>query len=103
MADIQLVIKISEEHYNAVKKGQNEEPYSREFADAIVNGIPIPDNATNGDVIKVMFPNEHDFETDFDAEWWNAKYEKAPVMYYPQVEGITPTVVKESEHIGEQE
>ena len=42
MADIQLVIKISEEHYNAVKNGQNEELYSREFADAIVNGTPLP-------------------------------------------------------------
>ena len=36
------MIKIPEEHYNAVKKGQNEEPYIREFADAIVNGIPLP-------------------------------------------------------------
>ncbi len=42
MADIQLVIKISEEHYNAVKNGQNEEPYGREFADAIANGTPLP-------------------------------------------------------------
>ena len=29
---------------------------------------------TNGEVIKALFPNETDFETDFDAEWWNALY-----------------------------
>ena len=44
--------------------------------DALQNGTPIPDNATNGDVIKALFPNEHDFETDFDEEWWNAPYQK---------------------------
>ena len=42
MADIELVIKIPEEHYNAVKNGQNGEPYNREFVDAIVNGTPLP-------------------------------------------------------------
>jgi len=46
------------------------------FESKIANGTPIPDNATNGDVIKAMFPNENDFETDFDAEWWNAPYQK---------------------------
>ena len=46
------------------------------LSNAIKNGIPIPDNATNGDVIKAMFPNEYDFETDFDAEWWNSPYQK---------------------------
>ena len=59
--------------------------FYREFKDlndcvttikALENGTPIPDNATNGDVIKALFPNEHDFETDFDADWWNAPYQK---------------------------
>lgn len=37
--------------------------------------INIPKDATNGDVIKAMFPNESDdFETDFDPEWWNEHY-----------------------------
>lgn len=31
--------------------------------------------ATNGDIIKALFPNEHDFETDFDVGWWNAPYQ----------------------------
>lgn len=58
--------------------------------------IPIPDNATNGDVIKALFINslyEEDAETsdnedyicmhnglnsvcDFDIKWWNAPYQK---------------------------
>lgn len=53
----------------------------------------IPDNATNGDIIKALFPNAtiHIFEclnsvnviTDetlnaqtFDLDWWNAPYQK---------------------------
>ena len=52
---------------------------------AISNGTPIPDNATNGDVIKAMFPtadislNDSCFEGvvnkyGFDMKWWNAPY-----------------------------
>lgn len=58
---------------------------------AISNGTPIPDNATNGDVIKAMFPfydneiYEHkgyimafyeDFYTTYPLRWWNAPYQK---------------------------
>ena len=56
---------------------------------------PIPDNATNGEVIKAMFPNvsihyhkanelvddyvsvnikDCDTQQDYSAEWWNAPY-----------------------------
>ena len=36
------------------------------------NGTPIPDNATNGEVIDLMFGS------DFSAKksWWNAPYQK---------------------------
>ena len=53
------------------------------------NGTPIPDNATNGDVIKAMFPNtslhinEMSYsvwvgyeEMSFRIDWWNAPYQK---------------------------
>ena len=49
--------------------------------DALQNGTPIPENATNGDVIDAMFPNV-DFVTDvfggfnFPKWWWNALYQK---------------------------
>ena len=48
--------------------------------------ITIPDNPTNGDMIKALFPNERighcenctdlgDIAT-FDDDWWNAPYKK---------------------------
>lgn len=60
---------------------------------AAQNGTPIPDNATNGEVIKAMFPNmkirwetvsrigityknNQDYITEFDLSWWNAPYQK---------------------------
>ena len=50
-----------------------------------VNAIVIPEGATNGDVIKAMFPNFHTNEMShtiwvgyddmsFRKEWWNAPY-----------------------------
>lgn len=42
----------------------------------IENYVLIKSGATNGDVIMTLFPNEYDFETDFDEEWWNAPYQK---------------------------
>ena len=54
--------------------------------DALESSISIPSGATNGDVIKAMFPkcviNEDDFivitnlddVTSFRAGWWNAPY-----------------------------
>jgi len=59
-----------------------------------INAIVIPKNATNGDVIKAMFPdvkimwitqtkidvtfmNNQDYITELDAKWWNAPYKGA--------------------------
>ena len=52
-----------------------------------INAIPIPENATNGDMIKAMFPNEQiqilnntvfvgrtNEEMIFSIKWWNAPY-----------------------------
>ena len=59
--------------------------------EAIQRGTPIPDDATNGDVIKAMFPNIEVEEqgkdlfivfnmdiqgTPFYKTWWNAPYQK---------------------------
>jgi len=67
------------------------------LADILVNavgvGTPIPDNATNGDIIKAMFQNIESIDAPlmkvyvmvytkdhkcmrFDSEWWNAPYQK---------------------------
>ena len=68
--------------------------------EAILNGILLPDNATNGDVIKAVFPNIDFYEGEVDkigglisfyardeheekrqrviitADWWNAPYKR---------------------------
>ena len=55
---------------------------------SVIEAIPIPNNATNGDMIMVMFPNAelyHGFRgivgvkfgnmtVVFDEHWWNAPY-----------------------------
>jgi len=60
---------------------------------AIAEGTPIPDNATNGDVIKAIFPcskyneyfadvemkteeNDTRFKSVFDRDWWDETYQK---------------------------
>ena len=82
--------------YNA---DYNHEKYIREEAievvedlcikqEPTVQAVPIPDNVTNGDVIKAMFPNgitskfvsfmrlvTGDTYVDCSYEWWNAPYE----------------------------
>lgn len=50
-----------------------------EFAPT-VNAIPIPEGATNGDMIEIMFPDRSTFNGGigayFDKDWWNAPYKK---------------------------
>ena len=68
----------------------------KQLRELLASAIPIPEGATNGDMIKAMFPNceqkEHMnngyFEMYFDGDfgnasymrvreyWWNAKYKK---------------------------
>ena len=96
---MKLIIDINEDTYKDIKRGKvyssvHEVP--QESVLAIQTGTPIPDNATNGDVIKTMFQNslyEENAETgdnenyvcmhngidsvcDFDLRWWNALYQK---------------------------
>ncbi len=75
MADIELVIKISEETLNEIKDNAmfaKNIAYNikRDVTGAIVNGTLVPDNATNRDVIDIMFPD------GFSAKksWWDARY-----------------------------
>jgi hypothetical protein len=81
---------------NTVRAGKMIKAFSELFIKKIndtptVNAIPIPENATNGDMIKAMFPNieieEIDDElivaykldvkgTPFYRVWWNAPYKE---------------------------
>lgn len=61
MADIELVIKIPEEVRVAITRMgllRIPDEMQKEVDRAIQSGTPIPDNATNGDVIKVMFGDD---------------------------------------------
>lgn len=61
-----------------------------DISKCIRNGIPFPNNATNGDIIKALFPNIETFEPNkyeiaikqnlgwlaFKKDWWNAPYKE---------------------------
>ena len=91
MASVELVIKIDEETYKDIKNGKvysSIRDVPQESVLAIANGTPIPDNATNGDALCMLFPNMHYTLSDksprvvttigvassFDIDWWNAPY-----------------------------
>ena len=81
---MKLIIEIDEELYEEVK-GYHE---LTECELAIFNGTPIPDNATNGDVLISLYPNlKYTIQngrvvttigvaSSFDLDWWNAPYQK---------------------------
>lgn len=88
---MRLIIDIPEDDYELVQKYI----YPQRVFYELVHGTPIPDNATNGDVINAMFPNTSihyhkadeivddyvsvnimgcDTQQDYSAEWWDAPY-----------------------------
>ena len=95
MKEIELVIKIDEETYNELMSEKDFiHKVNNPYKIAIVDGTPIPENATNGDMIKAMFPHKgihFGFNDEygkvwilssysskkvctFDLDWWNAPY-----------------------------
>ena len=82
---MQIVIDIDEKIYEGSKHVPD---YLRDDAwNAIANGTLLPDNATNGDMIKAMFPNaEYEVrecvviftfggvKRELPIGWWNAPY-----------------------------
>ncbi|MBO7733421.1 MAG: hypothetical protein J6S67_12725 [Methanobrevibacter sp.] len=96
---MKLIIDIPEENYKEMCEYGNER-VDFDLKRMIQNGTPIPDNATNGDVIKAIFDTteEHfymdylygdedrmvnvygldrsDDPATFYADWWNALYQK---------------------------
>lgn len=73
---MKLIIDIPEDIYTSIKNGMRYKDDVKYVMDKIEQCTPIPDNATNGDIIKTLFPQEGDFETDFDTDWWNAPYKR---------------------------
>jgi len=91
---MKLIIDIPEEVKADIDNGIVRKHIDKIFL-AMANGTPIPDNATNGDVIKAMFPkayvDDYDYGKDpvidvygiddteyvtFRKAWWNAQYQK---------------------------
>lgn len=83
--------------YIPIGAGNNVFCYPDEIVRAIANGTPIPDNATNGDIVQMIFPyysyerndyvqSTEDYIVDsmecmehdlyFAYDWWNAPYHK---------------------------
>ena len=90
---MKLIIDIPKSRYNEIVSGifDADSYFKTNLTLAFRNGTPIPDNATNGDVIKTMFPNIEVEEqgkdlfivfnmdiqgTPFYKAWWNSPYQK---------------------------
>ena len=87
---MKLIIDVPEELYRTLQDALKNHMESL-IGKIILNSTPIPDNATNGDVIKAMFPNAdieiHNITVyvifdmrsnviSFDLDWWKAPYQK---------------------------
>ncbi len=91
-----IIIDIKKKNYKSVMLTQNRPigqrlPYG--LSDTFKNGTILPDNLTNGDMIRAIFPDAS-FEkyatnnnlkpvliimngiTEFDLDWWDAPYER---------------------------
>ena len=92
---MKLIIDIPDNTYANIQEHKRHTGFTiLDLIKAIRHGTPIPDNATNGDVIKTMFDTteEHFYDEDrmvdvygldrsddpstFYADWWNAPYRK---------------------------
>ena len=68
---MQIVIDIPEEVYKNIMNDHGVSPYGMIF-NSIQNGTPIPDNATNGDVLEIMFSKVNFYV----GNWWDEPYQK---------------------------
>lgn len=92
---MKLIIDLDEYDYSTIVNDERYMPL--DISVAIKNSIPIPDNATNGDVIRTMFGykrishfndnpplvdvygldnNDDTDSVTFYEDWWNAPYQK---------------------------
>lgn len=90
---MKIVIDIPNNVYNTIESDWVDW-FDGTLVYAIRNGIVLPQNSTNGEMIKAMFPNAHieywaeystynvEFPNDnavkhFSYDWWNAPYERS--------------------------
>ena len=63
---MKIVINIPEGFYEYVKKYYDKCGLYEKF---IANGTPLPNNATNGDIMKTVFPNLHFGRNSLSSEY----------------------------------
>ena len=87
---MKVIIDIPEDEYNIIKQFGDIAPNkTHSLAMEIANGEVIPDNATNGNVIKFIFPDltslkfnhnillhSQNLIGSFSDNWWDSSYEK---------------------------
>ena len=90
---MKLIIEIPEDRYDEIHSlkfvmyGLQSEENRKLFyqlINAVQDGTPIPDNVTNGEVLKTLFKPNRITRTDdvvreeyeFDEIWWNEPYQK---------------------------
>lgn len=84
---MRILIEISEEVYQHMMGNDLlKSVHGNICYKAVCNGTPIPDNATNGQIIQTLFKPNRVEKTDddvivenydFSKEWWNAPYQKS--------------------------
>ena len=85
---MRIMIDIVEGAYIACKAVKDVEDDGRNpllsyLINSVANSTPLPENPTNGDMIKSVFPDialyekNHDaIEISFNGVWWDAPYER---------------------------
>ena len=87
MGKIKVIIELEDDVYRRVKN--NPQIFKNATCVAVQNGIALPDNATNGQVLLQIFPPSVYYGDDekhivlltkdceltcYNNEWWNAPY-----------------------------
>ena len=69
---MKILIDISDETFTRIKNHNVNLKHLEIMCESVFNGIRIPDNATNGDVIETLFGNDYSAK----KSWWNAPYQR---------------------------
>lgn len=98
---MRIVIDIDEDYVKIINKNGA----SNYLEEVIENGIKLPNNATNGDVIKILFPNLRlysdfaywdvdlgDTHISVDKKWWCAPYKAESEEWVNFAEDLIPLI-----------
>jgi hypothetical protein len=78
---MKLIINIDEEDHHRIASGFGQEEDALLLEKIFKNGTPIPDNATNREVIKAIFPDCDETGVQYELtkncnRWLNKPYQK---------------------------